>query len=171
MLVNMHDGVADGRIDPSPLVVKFGAGADGVDDLVGRGHDVCGVLDDAFERMEDVAAALGAEPGGVDVTIDRRVVRDAVHTRKDFGAAPVQKVLLDGFAVRAAADAALELVAGEARGGAAAFASWRGVAGLARLRQTVRGRHCTEITALVVLSGPSCGSPCRVLRGAEFCPN
>jgi hypothetical protein len=78
VLVNMHDGVADGRIDPSPLVVKFGAGADGVDDLVGRGHDVCGVLDHEFERMEDVAAAPGVEPAGVDATIDRRVVRDAV---------------------------------------------------------------------------------------------
>jgi hypothetical protein len=49
-----------------------------VDDLVGGGHEVCGVLDDEFERMEDIAAALGVQPDGVDVTIDRRVVRDAV---------------------------------------------------------------------------------------------
>jgi hypothetical protein len=112
VLVNIHDGIADGRIDLSPFVVELGAGAGGIDDLVRGGHDVCGVLDDEFERMEDIAAALGVEPGGVDVT-------------------------------------------------------------LAKLRrgQAVRGRHCAEIVALVLLSGSSRCSPGRFLGGREKCPD
>jgi hypothetical protein len=56
VLANVNDDVALGRIYPPAFVVEPGAGADGVDDLVGGGHDVCSVLDDEHERMEDVAA-------------------------------------------------------------------------------------------------------------------
>ena len=82
MLVNVNDDVALGRIYPPGFVVEPGAGADGVGHLVGGGHDVCSVLHDELERLEDVAAALGVEPGGVDVTVDRGAVQDAVGTRE-----------------------------------------------------------------------------------------
>lgn len=75
MLVNVNDDVALGRIYPPGFVVEPGAGADGVGHLVGGGHDVCSVLDDELERLEGVAAALGVEPGGVDVTVDRGAAR------------------------------------------------------------------------------------------------
>ena len=80
------------------------------------------MLDDELERWEEVAAALGVEPDGVDVTVDR----GAVGTREAFRAAPVQKFLLDSFAMRVAADAALDLVAGQVGGGTTAFARRRG---------------------------------------------
>ena len=45
MLVNVDDDAALWRIYPPAFVIEPGAGARSVDDLVGGGHDFCGVLE------------------------------------------------------------------------------------------------------------------------------
>jgi hypothetical protein len=130
------------------------------------------VLDDELERWEEVAAALGVEPDGVDVTVDRGAVQDAVGTREAFRAAPVQKFLLDSFAMRVAADAALDLVwrarwVGLRRRLRGAEGGWLGEPEGVWFRKGGLALRLRRLFCFLAVRA----APCGFLSEAQFCPD
>lgn len=83
---------------------------DGADDRVGRDLDGHGPFNDGAESEANGARTTVEKSCGVCVTIDRRVIGDAVVCCDLVWAAPAEEILLDGFAVAVAADAALAAV-------------------------------------------------------------
>lgn len=101
------------------VLVEAGTGADGVDDFGGGRDDAFGFFDDEFEGTNGVAAALGVEAGGLDVAVDGGGVEVVIFASDAGGTVPVEVVVLDGLAVRVAADGAADAVVVEGGAGAA----------------------------------------------------
>lgn len=105
------------RIDELAVAVETRKELDGADDGVGRNFDGHSALDDRFQGEANGVGAAVEETRGVGMAVDRRVVGDAVVLGDLDRAAPLQEILLDGFAVGMAADVAFAIVS--ARGGLA----------------------------------------------------
>lgn len=103
--------------DPPVLVGEAGIGADGGDDSVSGGLNVCGAFEEKIEDGAKVLAALGVEAGGTRVAVDGRPVEGVINGEQaadGLRTVPVDEKLLDGFAVGMIADCAFAAVALEA---------------------------------------------------------
>ena len=109
----LDDVAADGR-DPLALVVDLGVEADGGDDGAGGGADGFGLLDEVFEGGAERGAALGAEAGGVGVSVNDGLMGDTVLAGDFLGTEPAEVVLIDEFAVLVMANRTFAGVPGDA---------------------------------------------------------
>ena len=103
------------------LVVDLGVEADGGDDGAGGGADGFGLLDEVFEGGAKAGAALGAEAGGVGVSVNDGLMGDSVLAGDFFGAEPAEVVLVDEFAVLVMADCAFAGVSHDVSASGASF--------------------------------------------------
>ena len=110
-----RDDDFDGNLDPTALIVDAGKRANGLEDVAGRGSEVFDFLDDVGGGHADILHAARVNAGGVSVTVDNSGVPDIVVTSDGGGGMPVEKVLLDQFAVGVAADGAFAGVTIESR--------------------------------------------------------
>lgn len=112
----MGDDDAAGGLVPVAFVVEAGIGADGADNVVCRGCDVSGVLEDQAEAVAELVGTLLEEAEGVSVAVDAAAMAE-VEFFSDFGGAdPAEEVVFDGFAVGMLADDAADAVVVEAGG-------------------------------------------------------
>ena len=121
LLITVLDDVAADGGYPLALVVDLGVEADGGDDGAGGGADGFGLLDEIFEGRSERGAALGAEAGGVGVSVNDGMMGDFVFAGDFFGAEPAEVVIVDEFAVGVMADRAFAGVSGEGSAVAAFF--------------------------------------------------
>ena len=108
---------APNRFDPLDIIRNAGDGADGVDDVAARDFGAACVFDDSIESGAILGQATRMEAGGVDVAVNGRVVCDSVIASDCLRAEPIEIGLLDGIAIRVAADPASAAVALAGRAG------------------------------------------------------
>jgi len=125
-----EDGFS-GRLGPCAFLAEAGGSADGVEDV--PSCDAFGaacLLDDVFQLGAVMSAAAREQFHGVGVAVNGSVIGDPVFACNFFGALPLKEGLLDGFAIRVAADDATSAVPFEGTAAAAAFGGTAAVAGL-----------------------------------------
>lgn len=120
------DGVfvedAGDGLGPTHGVSEAGVGADGLDVRGGGELDFFAAFENVLDGEEIIAAALLVESGGLSVAIENAAISEVIIVGGVLGAAPVDELFLDGFAVGMAANGAFAGVAFE-RG----FRCWGGV--------------------------------------------
>jgi hypothetical protein len=121
----MNDDCLSGA-DPLARFVDLSIDARGVDDGVGSDLHAIGALEKRLQGEANRLAATRKYARGVDVAVDRGVVRDAVFFGDVVRAAPAEESELDGLAVGMLAYVASARMA---RGGCSGL----GCRGLARL--------------------------------------
>jgi hypothetical protein len=101
--------VISGRLDP--FAVEDGGELDGLQDGMGvYVHDGVALFEDGVEREMDTFAAALEEPGGMDVTINRGMIGEAVLSGDAVWTEPAEEILLDVLSPGVAANLALTRV-------------------------------------------------------------
>ena len=108
-----NDDAASGLV-PMAVVVEATVGADGADDVVGSGRDVCGLFQDEAETVAELIGALFEEAEGMGVAVNAAAVAESEFPGDVGGAAPVEEIVFDSLAVRMLADDAANRVIVEA---------------------------------------------------------
>ena len=111
------------KINRAAVIGEAGVCAHGAKDRVAGDGRLPGLFDEHIEDAADVLVAERGEAESARVAIDRRVVRELVFIDDFVGIAPVEEIVLDGVAIRMAANTALPCVALDVRGPASAAAS------------------------------------------------
>jgi len=99
-----------GGLDPFVVVGETGLGADGSDDGVASDLGLSAAFEDAIQGEAKVFAAQREEAEGVGMSV-KGSFRDFIFSGDGPGAAPLQEVLVDRFAIGMAADLAFATVA------------------------------------------------------------
>lgn len=98
------------------FVVEATVGADGADDVVGSGCDVCGLFEDETEAMTELIGTLFEEAEGVGMAVNAAAMAESEFPGDVGGAAPVEEIVFDGLAGGMLADDAANRVIVEAGG-------------------------------------------------------
>ncbi len=112
----MGDDDAAGGLVPMAFVVEATVGADGANDVVGSGCDVCGLFEDEAEAVAELSGTLFEEAKGMGVAVNAAAVSESEFPGDVGGAAPVEEIVFDGLAAGMLADDAANGVVVEAGG-------------------------------------------------------
>jgi hypothetical protein len=118
---------------PAAVFIEARMSPDGADDGVGSRRNAAGLFDDEAEGMSHLSGALAEESKGMSVTVNGAAVTQVEFEGRLGGAAPMEKVLLDGGAVGVLADRAANPMIGEIEGAGRVAARstvrlrWRGI--------------------------------------------
>ncbi len=100
----MGDNDLPRRLSALAVVRHLRVGADGAEKSVGGDPGLVAALNHALDRGAKIAPAAGEEAEGMGVAVNRGIVLDLVIGGDVDGAAPVEKLFLDGFAIGVVAD-------------------------------------------------------------------